>query len=210
MDHTLTIISIAGAVAVGAISPGPSFLMVARTAVAASRTSGLCAALGMGVGAMLFALAALFGLHALFSAVPWLYTILKILGGMYLAYLGFKIYRGANTPLALSDNANTGSLQPIRSFWLGLGTQVSNPKTAVVYASIFAALLPKAPDLFMLIALPIIVFFIETAWYAIAAVVLSSASPRATYLRYKKRIDQLAGGVMIFLGIKLLVSAKEI
>lgn len=103
MSNTWTIVSIAGAVAVGAISPGPSFVMVARTAVASSRTDGLAAAIGMGVGAMLFAIAALLGLHALFAAVPWLYLSIKILGGAYLIYLGCRIYRGATQELAVPD-----------------------------------------------------------------------------------------------------------
>lgn len=48
MDNTLSLLGIAGAMAVGAMSPGPSFVMVARTAVA-SRGDGLAAALGMGL-----------------------------------------------------------------------------------------------------------------------------------------------------------------
>ena len=69
----VSVLSIAGAIALGAMSPGPSFIMVARTAVASSRTDGLAAALGMGVGGVLFASVALLGLHAVLSAVPWLY-----------------------------------------------------------------------------------------------------------------------------------------
>lgn len=58
MDITVAVLSIAGAIALGAISPGPSFVLVARTAVARSRTDGLATALGMGVGGVFFAVAA--------------------------------------------------------------------------------------------------------------------------------------------------------
>ena len=88
MDTTLAILSIAGAITLGAISPGPSFVMVARTAVASSRADGLAAALGMGVGGVIFAAAALLGLHVVLTAVPWLYLGLKVLGGAYLLFLG--------------------------------------------------------------------------------------------------------------------------
>ena len=61
MQEVLPLLGITGAITVGAMSPGPSFLMVARTAVASSRSAGLAAALGMGAGGVLFAVAALAG-----------------------------------------------------------------------------------------------------------------------------------------------------
>ncbi len=51
----VSVLSIAGAITLGAMSPGPSFVVVARTAVATSRADGVAAALGMGVGGVLFA-----------------------------------------------------------------------------------------------------------------------------------------------------------
>src|SRR5438128_1756990 len=127
MEAIVPLLSIAAALILGAMSPGPSFVMVARTAVAASRADALAAALGMGVGGVLFAAAALLGLHAVLSAVPWLYAGLKILGGAYLIFLGCMIWRDARTPLRIADAAageRAGTLT--RSFALGLVTQVSN------------------------------------------------------------------------------------
>lgn len=211
MNNTLTILGIAGAVSVGAMSPGPSFVMVARTAVAASRTDGLAAAIGMGLGAMLFSIAALFGLHTLFAVVPWLYVSIKLVGGIYLAYLGMKIYRGAKNALAVSEGQQEAQTANVtRSFLLGFSTQVSNPKTAIVYASIFAALLPHEIPLSLMLVLPVIVLVIETSWYAVVALALSSTSPREMYLRYKTWIDRTAGSVMMLLGLKLVSSAKEV
>jgi threonine/homoserine/homoserine lactone efflux protein len=84
MDNAIIILGIASAIAVGAMSPGPSFVMVARTAVASSRSDGVVAALGMGLGGTIFAIAALLGLHALLALVPWLYLAVKTAGGAYL------------------------------------------------------------------------------------------------------------------------------
>ena len=94
-----------------------------------------------------------------------------------------------------------------RTFLLGLATQVSNPKTAVVYASIFAAFLPREVPLVLALAVPAVIFCIETGWYAIVALALSSAAPRSAYLRYKTWIDRAAGGVMGLLGLRLVWSA---
>lgn len=209
MDTTLSLLGIAGAMAVGAMSPGPSFVMVARTAVA-SRADGLAAALGMGAGGLVFAIAALAGLQAAFLAVPALYLAIKGFGGAYLVYLGIRIWRGARQPLAMAQDADASLPQPgrgKRTFLLGLATQVSNPKTAVVYASIFAAFLPREVPLVLALAVPAVIFCIETGWYAIVALALSSAAPRSAYLRYKTWIDRAAGGVMGLLGLRLVWSA---
>ncbi|SDE64793.1 Threonine/homoserine/homoserine lactone efflux protein [Variovorax sp. CF079] len=211
MGITLPLLGIAGAMIVGAMSPGPSFVMVARTAVA-SRSDGLAAALGMGLGGIAFAVAALVGLQAAFLAVPALYLAIKLLGGLYLVYLGIRIWRGAKQPLDVAEaQAPSGNRQHgRRALLLGLATQISNPKTAVVYASIFAAFLPRDVPLSLALALPVVIFCIETGWYAIVALALSSAAPRSAYLRYKTWIDRAAGGIMALLGAKLLSAAREV
>lgn len=207
-DTWMVLLAICGALGVGVVSPGPSFVMVARTSVAASRADGLAAALGMGVGGALFAVLALAGLQLVLAAVPWLYLVLKVGGGAWLAYLGWRIWRSARAPLAMDGPGGArAARRPVRSLALGFVTQVSNPKTALVYASVFAALLPPAMPFAATLALPPLVFVIEAAWYALVAMALSSAAPRAAYLRSKRWIDRIAGGVLTLLGIKLVSSA---
>lgn len=212
MEIAVAVLSIAGAISLGAMSPGPSFIMVARTALAVSRADGVAAALGMGVGGVVFAVAALLGLQAVLNAVPSLYAMVKVLGGAYLLYLGYLIWRGAGEPLSLpgTQTESNGKSAFRRSFLLGLGTQVSNPKTAVVYASIFASLLPRELPAPVMVGLPLLIFAIETGWYSIVALALSAPSPRATYLRSKSKLDCIAGGVMAALGIKLIVGVRQL
>lgn len=210
MNTAMTIFSIGSAVAIGAMSPGPSFVMVARTAVASTRAHGLAAALGMGTGGTVFATAALLGMQALLASVPWLYLALKAGGGAYLAYLGFRIWKGAKSPLMLDEQNGQAQERTLkRSFMLGLGTQLSNPKTAIVYGSIFASLLPRDVPLTLNLVLPAVVFSIEAGWYAIVALLLSAASPRDAYLRYKSWVDRTAGGVMVLLGFRLVATAGD-
>lgn len=194
------------------MSPGPSFVFVARTAVAESRRNALAASLGMGLGAVAFAILVLLGMQAFLLRVPWLYAALKVAGGVYLAWQAVRLWRGAGNPLTLEvgDPADGSAANHAwRAGWRGLFTQLSNPKTAVVYGSIFAALLP--PDLPhpAVIALPFVVFAIEAGWYAIVAVALSAAAPRRAYLRCKTTIDRVAGGVLGWLGWRLIWSARE-
>jgi len=204
MSATAILLGILGALLIGAMSPGPSFVIVSRIAVTASRLDGLAAALGMGLGGAIFGTLALAGLSALLLQIDWLYLALKVIGGTYLIYLAIRIWRGASEPIVLSQTAPLGSRSRFRSFSFALVTQLSNPKTAVVYGSIFAALLPTSSPSWLLIALPPLIFMIETTWYAVVALVFSTNGPRSIYLGFRIWIDRAAAVVMGALGARLI------
>ncbi|WP_250535834.1 LysE family transporter [Caballeronia sp. AZ10_KS36] len=209
MTTSAAISAILLAILLGAIVPGPSFVIVARNAVGLSRAHGVATALGMGLGGITFAGIALAGLYTLLFAVEWLYVALKIAGGLYLAYIALRIWRGASRPLSMQTDGvrETGSVR--RSFWLGLGTQLSNPKTAIWYGSIFAALLPQHPPLWCYFVLPSLVFCIEFGWYTVVAVCFSSRRPRDVYLRAKVWIDRIAATMVATLGLRLILAAGK-
>lgn len=209
MPQELTALAgILAALTAGVVSPGPSFVMVARMAAAASRSRALGASLGMGAGGVLFAAAALLGLKSVLHAVPALYVALKVLGGLYLCYLGVLIFKCARQPLAVED-VPSGRAAPKRSFLLGLATQVSNPKTAIVYASVFAAFLPPHFSVAFVLALLTLVFLVEAGWYALVALALSSPVPQRAYLSCKATVDRVAGAVLFGLGLRLITTATR-
>jgi threonine/homoserine/homoserine lactone efflux protein len=183
--------------------------MVARVAVASSRIRALATALGMGAGGAIFGAAALLGLQSVLLAVPALYAALKVLGGLYLCCLGFLIFRSAPQPLAATADSGKGGSRPVGAFWLGLTTQLSNPKTAIVYASVFAAFLPASFSPGFAAAVLAAVFLVESAWYALVAFLFSSPGPQRAYLSYKSWVDRAAGAVMFGLGLKLVTSAAK-
>ena len=202
-----TLFAILGALLIGAISPGPSFVYIVRTSVANSRRDGLAGALGMGIGAMTYGALALAGLRTLMTEAGGLYLALKIAGGVYLVYLAVKIWRGAKGPVVVGG-VGGGSSNARRSLLLGLATQFSNPKIVAVFGAVFAALLPANPPLWLDLAVPPLIFVQETAWYAFVALAFSSSRPRALYLRAKLWIDRAAGFVIGALGIRLILEAR--
>ncbi len=191
----------------GAMSPGPTFIYVAKNSIAISRKHGLFTALGTGTGAAIFGLLAVMGLQAVLLAVPSAYLALKICGGLYLLYLAYKIIKHAKEPM----DTTSGEVSPMSykyAYRLGLITQMSNPKIAIVLASIFTALLPKEIPNYYYVVLPVLCFFIDAGWYSLVAVVLSAEGPRKVYLKSKKIFDRIAGGVMTLLGLKLIFGMK--
>jgi threonine/homoserine/homoserine lactone efflux protein len=211
MSAIASLLSILLALTLGAISPGPSFLFVMRTSVAASRRDGLLAAAGMGLGAATITTLALVGVRVLIVQVAWLYLAFKLLGGAYLVYLAWRIWQSTNKPAPAGEAPTTSRIVrgpslrgPWRSFLLALATQFSNPKTVIVISGIFAALLPAHVPTWMVLIIPPVDFVIEASWYSFVAVAMSSATPRAIYLRAQKWIDRAAGCVLGALGLRLI------
>ena len=202
-----SLMAIAAVLIMGVISPGPSFIFVARNAVARSRLHGLVTALGTGAGAAIFSIMAMLGLQKVLTAVPELFIGLKVAGGLYLLWLGYKIFRGSAQPMDFSANGMAGNRSLLKTFRDGLYTQLSNPKTALVFASIFTALLPtQIPTAFYYIV-PMMSFLIDVSWYSLVALVLSADRPRRVYLRLKRRIDIATATVLGTLGLRLIATS---
>jgi threonine/homoserine/homoserine lactone efflux protein len=197
MDSLGALLAISAAIAIGAVSPGPSFVFVARRAMANGRKTALATAVGMGLAGALFASVAAGGIATVVSSVPALFIAFRILGSSYLAYIGLSMIRYSAKPLEMAEGSAKAGI------WQGFKTQASNPKTIVVYASVFAALMPHSPAAWLYAALPASVGAIETAWYVVVSLLFASSVAARGYARTKKHIDRIFGCVMIVLAFKL-------
>ncbi len=201
-----TLISIGLVQILAVISPGPSFLITARTAVAGSRLDGVKVALGLGAGTVIWSSAALLGLNLVFRAVPILFLAMKVFGALFLMWIAWQIFRHARDPIAMDAAGDEAVASP---FLKGFLTQISNPKVAVFFGSIFIAMLPSEVPLGMTLALIAIVSFNEVWWYSAVALFFGAGPVRRFYLRAKAWIDRATGLFLGALGLRLLWAARE-
>jgi len=210
MNEYSFLFAIAGVLLIGAMSPGPSFFIVAQNSLSKSRAYGVATALGTGLGVSIFAVLASFGVTTLLENVPSAYFLFKVLGGAYLLYLAFKIWLSAAEPLVMAtdrvDLAVTPEDKLFKAFLTGLVTQISNPKTALVIAGIFAAFVPATPPEYTAIWVASIAFVIDFSWYALVAVTLSTKASRSVYIKAKVGFDRTASIFLGVVGVKLLIS----
>ena len=138
--HELAILaSILGVFLLGAMSPGPSFIVVSRIAIARSRADGLMAAVGMGIGGFFFACIAVAGLTAILLQVEWLNILLRLAGGAYLVWIGIGMLRSDGH----LGEGRAGRLRtPWHDAWRGFVVIWSNPKALIF----LGALLPQFVD----------------------------------------------------------------
>lgn len=189
-------------------SPGPNFLIVVRASASRSRRAGLLAACGIAGGAAVWATAAVLGLGFLFERLAWLYGATKLLGGAYLIYLGILTWRRATRRLdALPGSEATGSgVWPW--FRMGLLTNFTNPKAAVFFGSIFTALLPAGAPSWVPFAAVGVVVTNALWWHCALAFAFSAEGVQRGYRSAKGWVDRVAGGVMMLLGVRLVLSGR--
>ena len=190
--------TIVGVIALGAMSPGPSFIVVARTALSAGPRQGRLAAVGIGAASLVFSVIAVTGLGVALTYAGWLFTVLKVAGGIYLVYLGVRMWLAHRTGQVVHAGEPRENMS--RALVPAMLTHLSNPKTIVVYGSIFATALPHDASLATLVAVPVGVTLVETGWYLVVATVLSTPGPQRAYARSVGVVDRVAGTFLGGLG----------
>ena len=175
--------------------------MSARTGLTEGLRTGFFLALGIGAGAVFWCLTALCGLSVLFKVAPSFLWAFKIAGGLYLVWMAIGMWRHASQPLPESNGIPPRSA--LSAFRLGIWTQLSNPKPAVLLTSIFVGTVPPGTPIWVLAALLAVSFVSETAWNTIVARVFSFQRSRRVYVGAKSIIDRCFGGLLAILGVKI-------
>jgi threonine/homoserine/homoserine lactone efflux protein len=203
MPATELLMAFFATTAIFAYIPGPAVLYAAAQTMARGRWSGLTAALGIHLGGYVHVFAAAAGLSVLFHAVPTLYMAVKLIGALYLIWLGVSLFRKraeGDTTLPAIERKSAR-----RAFLESITVELLNPKTAIF----FMAFLPQFIDASA--ALPVWLQFVVLG--TIVNLMFSSADIVCVFLaglvigRLRRsspaqRLMQRAGGaVVVGLGV---------
>lgn len=115
------------------LTPGPNMIYLVSRTISQGRRAGIVSLAGVAAGFGIYLTATSLGLAAVFTAVPALYTVVKLAGAGYLAWLAVQALRGATQVFEAKalqqDSAG-------RLFTMGLVTNLLNPKIAIMYLSV--------------------------------------------------------------------------
>ncbi len=202
---TLTaLLTLMGLQALIAISPGPAAVVTIKTSAARGAQAGLLLSLGLAFAIVLWAAAALAGLSIIFEVAPYLQTTLRIIGGLFLIWIGISMIRHASAPMADASEAEV--IGGRRLFRLGLITNLANPKALAYFAAVFVGIMPHDPTPAAAATVLAVIFMIEFGWYALLSLLFSRPSPRRAYQRGKTHLDRIFGGLIAALGARIAYS----
>ena len=188
-------------------SPGPSNMATMGIAMTTGRRDALTFAAGVMCGSCFWGVTAAMGLSTLLLQYAHGMTVLKLLGGLYLLWLGIKSARSAwhSSPLALATQSATAST-PRQLYLRGLGLHLTNPKAILSWFSVVAVSLTPgaAPTSAMVVVascvgLGVCVF----GGYAIA---FSSPVARRAYTAARRPIESIFALMFGYAGLRLMLS----
>ncbi|BDG75054.1 LysE family translocator [Roseomonas fluvialis] len=124
-----------------ALTPGPGIFYVAARTLAGGRAEGIASSFGTGIGGMVHVLAGALGVSAIVLASAELFAALKLVGAVYLVWIGLRTIRAARRDAA-PGAAAAPPIGPRRAFREGMVVEALNPKTA----AFFLAFVPQFVD----------------------------------------------------------------
>jgi len=185
------------------MTPGPNVLLVSQLAASDRARSAVLAAVGVTCGAGLWATCAVLGVNVVFVAFPELRLALQVAGGAYLLYLAIRLWRSDSA--ALVDQAS--SVSSWAAFRRGFLTNITNPKVALFFGSIFATSFPAAPSPILQASAVAMVVLNALCWHTLVAYLFSRRPVRAAYSRMRGVANRIASVVVGALGLNLLVAS---
>ena len=207
IGHDLTTLATIGAVYWLAVaSPGPNFFLATQLALSGRRALGIRAGLGIACGAAIWSTLAMVGVSAILAHAHWLQAAVRLFACLYLAWFGVKLTRSAFTTGASGVTIANLPSTPAQAFRAGMLTNMTNPKAAAFWTSIFGAMFPADAPLWMYPATTAVVVTICGGWYCLVAILLSTARVQRGYDRVRKPVDGVLGAVLIGLSVHLATS----
>lgn len=118
-----------------AVMPGPDTLLTVGRTLVAGKRAGVLALAGILSGCCAHIALAAFGLSALLAASPTLYMVVKWIGALYLAWLGFQILRTASMESAQVTLVKLRENSAFAMWRQGFITNLFNPKVGLFFIS---------------------------------------------------------------------------
>jgi threonine/homoserine/homoserine lactone efflux protein len=191
------------------VTPGLDTALVLRTAAVEGRKQALLAGLGICSGCLLWGFAASFGLSALLGVSGFAYNLLRIVGAIYLGYLGLKLLVSA-----FASTSSNSAVKPIleedksrdSSLWLkrGLLTNLLNPKVGVFYLSFLPQFIPAGVQVWSFSILLALIHATEgLLWFLLLANATELLSSWLRQRRVVMALDSAIGAIFIGCGLRL-------
>ncbi|MDK9695192.1 MAG: LysE family translocator [Siculibacillus sp.] len=185
--------------------PGPNNVLAMTNAARHGFATALLASAGRFPPFATFVLGAAVGLGAVLAASAELFGLLKIVGALYLVWLGVQMIRATRTDAPESGGDGRLATLIAREFW----TAATNPKAMLVFTAFFAPFVdpsrPAAGQILALGSVALALEFVAVAIYAYAGGHIGRFTRSAGALVW---IDRVSGGALIAAGVALLFARR--
>lgn len=201
MNLSLTIVAI---FMLNVLTPGASFMLTMQTTLAHGRAAGNHVACGLAFSDFIYACAAILGMATLLQQHAALGQAITLLGGVWIVYIGGRIFFSKKAPTHSRETAWAPSDSLLRPFRLGLLAGTLNPQAALFFTTVFIGSIPAKPSVEELVLLVTTIGGASIMVRACIVRLFSIRTFRHAYLARHRLITRISGGLLIAFGLKLL------
>jgi threonine/homoserine/homoserine lactone efflux protein len=203
MDNYLIYVGVAIATI---LLPGPAVMLTINNSIQRGLLKSLAGIFGVALAILLVAVISATSLGIILASSVVAFTVVKIIGAIYLIYLGIKMWRIKATGAARS---NLKEVSFLKCFIEGFFVSISNPKAVVFFMSIFPQFIDLSQEYrpqFILLAVTfsVLIIVIHTAY----ALFSSFAKTKLSSSKGSVILNKVCGGIFVGFGIGLAVSSR--
>ncbi len=185
----------------GAMSPGPSMVVVINNAIFKNRFNGILTSIGHGFGIGIYALFAVLGIALIIRTNLYVFNVIKFLSIIFLVYLGLKLII-TNDKLEF-DRKDIKS--GFTSFLQGLSISLLNPKIFIWFVAIYSQFMSVDNDMIFNIILILTASIVDTIWYVILTLLVTT-NIALDFIKDKSfLLQKFVGSVFIIISALILV-----
>lgn len=187
----------------GAMSPGPSVVVVLKQTISNGRGHGLAASWFHAAGICLWAIATVSGLAVIVANSASLFNIITWLGAAYLAWIGIKaLMAGREGSL---DVGKVGQATIMQAGIEGGMISILNPKIAIFFLALFSQFISQDPSLSDQMIMVMTATLVDGLWYTLVVVILSQDRMYDTIQKRGQLINRVTGIVLLILALRVVV-----
>ena len=185
----------------GAMSPGPSMMVVINNAIFKNKFNGILTAIGHGFGIGIYALFAVVGVGLILKTNTMVFNSLKLLSIIFLFYLGIQAMMKKDQIEFNKNNIKGG----LRSFLQGLSISILNPKIFIWFIAIYSQFMSLNNGYFFNISLVLIASIVDALWYLLLVNLVTSRSILELIKNKSYIIQKIVGILFMIISIILLI-----
>ena len=187
----------------GALSPGPSLLVIISITTRYGRLAGILSATGHGLAIFVYALTTALGVSWLSSSANQLFFYVQISGALLLLWMGLSMLISASKTSLVSENTYTRRKLGF-AFTDGFLIGILNPKIAAFFASLFSQFVIPSQPLLTSLVMATTASLIDMAAYCMAALVANTLLVKYLFLNYARLRDCIFGLLLLILALSVI------
>lgn len=152
---------------------------------------------------------ALFGLTYIIEQSIVVFTIIKIIGSLYLLWMAWHLLRSKRVPTDEIVSEKKEFFSAWQNIKTGFLTNILNPKASLFFLAVFSQVVSPETSFFMKSLYASEMVLMTILWFSLVAWTVDKKTVRNIYLRTKHWIDRSMGVVLAALGLRLLFTSKD-